>query len=162
MVYRIAVYTRIMREIGFARRHHQVLHPDLRNQKPHAVTAADSISRCTADVKALMIRHNQLLNENKTEATVICALNNRKLAQSPVNVDVRGCPTTQRHCIVIPVLGVTWGTQIRRTPQHVHCQPRSNTRITQSLSIIAYKTIVNVLLMLRLLFGLPDSQLRIL
>ena len=46
------------------------------------------ISRCNSDEKTCLVRHNLLPSENKTEATIISAVNTRRRAQPPVNIDI--------------------------------------------------------------------------
>ena len=81
--------------------HHQLreLYVELpRGQPAYLTTATDRILRCTVDVKTWMSCHNLLLNENKTEAIIISAVNNRNRVQPSVDqvIDVRGCAVTSK------------------------------------------------------------------
>ena len=65
-----------------------------RDQPAQAVTAANRISCCITDVRALLLLSKLMLNRDKTEAIVISAVNTRAQANVDVVVDVCGCIVT--------------------------------------------------------------------
>ena len=70
------------------------------------VTAADRISRCIAYLKAWLVRHNLLLNKNKTKVIVISAVNTSTCSKLPVNTNIYLCSWSTTPILCISDLGV--------------------------------------------------------
>ena len=137
----------------------QCVHASIRRMKRRLawIGIREDWLRCVIDVKAWLASRCLLLNENKTEAILFVAPNNRITQPPPLCIDVCGCSiiasTNIRDLGVQLDSTMSMAAHMSRTCRTAYAQLRCINRIRSSLPVSARKTLVHALVTSKLDFG---------